>query len=98
MEKMLRLKKIDYFLKLKKKLFLPSLFFLGVLLIGGCSTESTKKQMPALFDTKEEAEQAASKFDCTGAHPMGDKWMPCDSHKVHEDDKKDSAHGHNHNH
>ena len=30
-----------------------------------------------LFDTKEEAEMAASKFGCNGAHKMGTKWMPC---------------------
>ena len=50
--------------------------------------------MPALFDTKVEAEQAAKNFSCTGAHEMGNKWMPCDTHKVHEEQKKDSAHGH----
>ena len=33
-----------------------------------------------LFNTKEEAEKAASKYECIGAHKMGNKWMPC---KVH---------------
>ena len=33
-----------------------------------------------LFNTKEEAEKAASIQGCKGAHKMGNKWMPC---KVH---------------
>ena len=33
-----------------------------------------------LFNTKEEAEKAASKFGCIGAHKMGSKWMPCKMH------------------
>ncbi len=36
--------------------------------------------MPNLFNTKEEAEKAASKKGCIGAHKMGDKWMPCNMH------------------
>jgi hypothetical protein len=35
---------------------------------------------PALYPTKAEAEKAAPKFHCTGAHPMGDQWMPCAKH------------------
>ena len=34
----------------------------------------------AMYDTKEEAEKAAALFNCKGAHQMGEKWMPCDSH------------------
>mgnify|MGYP001233963953 FL=1 len=33
-----------------------------------------------LFKTKEEAEKAASKLGCFGAHKMGSKWMPCKMH------------------
>ena len=33
-----------------------------------------------LYNTKQEAEKAASKFGCTGAHKMGNKWMPCKMH------------------
>ncbi len=33
-----------------------------------------------LFNTKEEAEKAASKHGCEGAHKMGNKWMPCKMH------------------
>ncbi len=68
-------------------------------LLMGCSSESEKNKMPALFDTKTEAEEAAANFNCTGAHQMGDKWMPCKSHKAHEErHKKDGGHGHHHNH
>jgi len=43
---------------------------------------SIKKEiiMPSLFNTKEEAEKAAVKYDCVGAHEMGEKWMPCKNH------------------
>jgi len=42
---------------------------------------SNKKNMiPDLFNTKEEAEMAASKYGCIGAHKMGNKWMPCKMH------------------
>ncbi|MFN9686668.1 MAG: hypothetical protein ACK583_15570 [Cyanobacteriota bacterium] len=37
------------------------------------------KPLPALYATKAEAEKAAKLFQCSGAHPMGDKWMPCAS-------------------
>ena len=36
--------------------------------------------MPKLFKTKEDAEKAASKYKCIGAHKMGEKWMPCKMH------------------
>ena len=37
--------------------------------------------VPALYATKAEAEAAAKQhFNCTGAHPMGQQWMPCASH------------------
>ena len=95
-EKLIRLIKINSLISLKANLILPS-FFLGVLLIG-CSTESENNKIPALFDTKVEAEKAAKDFNCTGAHEMGNKWMPCESHNVHEEHKKDNVHGHDHNH
>ena len=34
----------------------------------------------ALYPTKAAAEKAAKDFHCTGAHQMGDKWMPCAKH------------------
>ena len=65
-------------------------------LLMGCSSHSNQKTTPALFETKAEAEKAAEKFNCKGAHKMGDKWMPCDSHEEHQENKKGSSHGHHH--
>jgi hypothetical protein len=37
--------------------------------------------VPALYPTQAEAEKAARlHFNCTGAHRMGNQWMPCDKH------------------
>jgi len=37
--------------------------------------------VPAFYATRAEAEKAARlHFNCTGAHRMGDHWMPCASH------------------
>jgi Protein of unknown function len=34
-----------------------------------------------MYATQAEAEQAAKlHFNCTGAHRMGDQWMPCAQH------------------
>ncbi len=33
--------------------------------------------VPHLFKTKEEAEKAATKYGCEGAHKMGTEWIPC---------------------
>ena len=38
------------------------------------------EMMPPLFKTKEQAEKAATKYGCVGAHKMGGKWMPCKMH------------------
>ncbi|MEI8251157.1 MAG: DUF3721 domain-containing protein [Synechococcus sp. ELA057] len=60
--------------------------FLFALLAGAmlppvaCAQQSNAGAVPALYPTKAEAEKAASRFNCTGAHPMGDQWMPCASH------------------
>ncbi len=45
-------------------------------------TSNSKKEnvVSDLFMTKEDAEKAASKQGCVGAHKMGDKWMPCRVH------------------
>ena len=65
----------------------------------GCSDNSQTNGTPALFETKAEAEKAAKNFNCTGAHKMGNKWMPCKSHADHEETKKhDSRNGHHHHH
>ena len=36
--------------------------------------------MPELFKTKDEAEKAAARHGCIGAHKMGNEWMPCKMH------------------
>lgn len=41
--------------------------------------------MPALYPTQAEAEKAARlHFNCTGAHRMGNQWMPCAKHGDHQ--------------
>ena len=65
-------------------------------LLIGCSSNTNQEATPALFDTKEEAEKAAKSFNCTGAHQMGDKWMPCKSHDAHEKGEKHDGHHHHH--
>ena len=37
-------------------------------------------KIKSLFKTKKEAEKAAVKYGCIGAHKMGEKWMPCKMH------------------
>ena len=67
--------------------------------IMGCSTNSESSSTRALFETREEAAKAAKNFNCTGAHKMGNKWMPCKSHDAHEEGEKHEKHdGHQHNH
>ena len=69
------------------------------LLLMGCSNNSESTRTRSIFDTREEAEEAAKHFKCTGAHQMGNKWMPCESHDSHEDlEKNDKHRGHHHNH
>ena len=91
-------------MKLVKLVIMVSLKFFSayflmtfsVLLIGS-SSYSNQEATPALFETKAKAEKAAKEFNCKGSHKMGDKWMPCDSHEEHQENKKGSSHGH-HNH
>ena len=64
----------------------------------GCSTDSESRSTRALFETKTEAEKAAKDFNCKGAHQMGDKWMPCESHNVHEAIEKHKKPGSHHQH
>ena len=39
-----------------------------------------ENMMSDLFNTKQEAEKAASEYGCIGAHKMGNNWMPCKMH------------------
>ena len=64
----------------------------------GCSGNSQTNRTPALFETKAEAEKAAKDFNCTGAHKMGDKWMPCQSHADQKEAKKHKSHNEHHHH
>tara|TARA_A100001388_G_C28335019_1_gene296253 strand:- start:79 stop:501 length:423 start_codon:yes stop_codon:yes gene_type:complete len=44
------------------------------------SNQNNGRTISDLFDTKQEADKAASKYGCIGSHKMGDKWMPCKMH------------------
>ena len=69
--------------KLILKNFISLIPFLSIIILTfGCSNKLVEKgiKMPILFNTKEQAEKEAYKFDCEGAHQMGDKWMPCKMH------------------
>ena len=48
--------------------------------------------------TRKEAEKAAQNFNCTGAHEMGDKWMPCATHEAHKSSHNKNKKDHNHHH
>ena len=81
------------------KHFLSTIFLSVSFSLIGCSDNSQKNVTPSLFETKIEAEKAAKDFNCTGAHKMGDKWMPCKSHSAHEDkENSKSSNEHHHHH
>ena len=63
-----------------KRNFILSPFLLITLLFGVGCTSKVEEKKPALFDTRREALKAAKSFNCTGAHKMGNKWMPCATH------------------
>ena len=68
-------------------------------LISNAPTWGADKRFAKVFDTKAEAEKAPRNFNCTGAHRMGDKWMPCKSHAAHEEKENNkSSNGHHHHH
>ena len=77
-------------LNLNKKLFI--LAYASTLILIACSNEAQKSGTPALFSSKAEAEAEAKNFNCTGAHKMGEKWMPCMSHQSHEKHHKHGDH------
>ena len=64
----------------------------------GCSTNSESSSTRVLFESRAEAEKAAKDFNCTGAHQMGDKWMPCNSHDDHEEGDRHEKHSGHHHH
>ena len=78
-----------------KKAFIFSQFMLITFLVG--CTSKVEEKTPALFDTRIEALKAAKSFNCSGAHKMGNKWMPCSTHESHENAvKKNKTHNHHH--
>ncbi|MBM5806329.1 MAG: hypothetical protein FJ056_01310 [Cyanobacteria bacterium M_surface_10_m2_179] len=47
----------------------------------GAAAQANTSAVPAMYATKAEAEAAGKKhFNCTGAHQMGNQWMPCATH------------------
>ena len=79
-----------------KKVFIFSQFLLIPFLVG--CTSKVEEKTPALFDTKREAQKAAKSFNCTGAHKMGNKWMPCATHELNENAHAKQKKNHNHKH
>ena len=78
--------------------FRLSTLILITLLFGVGCTSKVEEKKPALFDTRREALKAAESFNCTGAHKMGDKWMPCATHESHENSHKKHKNNHTHKH
>ena len=76
-----------------KKAFLFSQFLLIAFLFG-CTSKVEETKTPALFETRREAKKAAKSFNCTGAHKMGDKWLPCATHELHEKHHNHKHHNH----
>ena len=64
------------------KIYFLSLATTALFLAGPLARANTAG-VPAMFTTRTEAEEAAIKhFNCTGAHRMGELWMPCKSHDM----------------
>ncbi len=84
-------------MKSPKSIFSILVISLAFSLIG-CSN-SKSRGTRSLFETRAEAEKAAKDYNCTGAHKMEDKWMPCKSHDAHEaGEKHENDGGHHHHH
>ena len=96
----LKLEKLEKLKSMKNlKSIVPLLIISLSFPVMGCSTNSEANSTRALFDNREEALKAAKNFNCTGAHQMGNKWMPCESHDAHEKGEKHGKHsGHKHHH
>ena len=74
-----------------------AIFIFVPFFVIGCTSNLEISGTQALFETKMEAEKAAKNFNCTGAHKMGNKWMPCESHETNYETGKDQSHtGHHH--
>jgi len=64
------------------KTFRLSPLILITLLFGVGCTPKVEEKTPVLFDTRREALKTAKNFNCSGAHKMGDLWMPCSTHEL----------------
>ncbi len=93
---MIRIKKLEQYCTLKK--IISSAFLVTCFFLAACSSKPRDNKIPALFDSKAEAEKAAESFNCSGAHKMGDKWMPCATHKIHSNNNEASGHMNHHHH
>ena len=61
--------------------WLLSAIGIAALQLLGAGAQANTAAVPAMYPSKAEAEDAARKhFNCTGAHPMGQQWMPCAKH------------------
>ncbi len=83
---------------MKQTLIISPFFLIFFLFSLGCTSKVEETKVPALFETRSEAEQAAKSYNCTGAHKMGDKWMPCSTHEAHENSHDNNKKDHNHHH
>ena len=75
---------------MKKGWSFISIILLSIPLLA-CGNKQKDNATQALFKTRSDAEKAAKAFNCTGAHKMGDKWMPCKKHSSHN-----NSHSHKH--
>lgn len=65
---------------MKHILFAFAVLISGAVLPSMAAAEQTGHGAHSLYATKAEAEAAAKQLHCTGAHQMGDQWMPCAMH------------------
>lgn len=77
---------------MKHVLFASTLLIASAALPSVACAEHAGKAAPGLYATKAEAEAAAKDFHCTGAHQMGDQWMPCAMHPAAPSSGAPAAH------
>ena len=65
---------------MKQFLLVSGLLMAAAALPSMARAEHAGHAAPGLYATQAEAEAAAKTFHCTGAHQMGERWMPCAEH------------------
>jgi hypothetical protein len=75
------------------RLYLPMVLSVLSLAPAGLASPKTQGAVQALYPTQAEAEKAAKHFGCSGAHRMGDQWMPCASHNPKQGTAAGADHG-----